>query len=454
MTDNQTDARGAQAAPAPIPVGRWRYDAAAKSLMGDDGTVVGLEDKVALLLDLLIARAGQVVSRDEIIGAVWDGRAVSEQTVPVAISKLRKALDDRAETRPLLETVPKRGYRLNLVAADMAAAPAPSGQRRLWLAALAMVLVVLVAGLLGRDGPLETAPALAIKPGIILTVKDIRAPSGTDADTQRAIALSELGAYYLARLPELLVIRHWWNFDAPDPTGGIYTRYGADTPVYLLKGSLIDDAGTPVVVLTLSVPMTEEVLWSGRMNADAGSRDYFGLLAAMTARIGVVDTGMADAAAAPLTRDEDYWSARYDAELSNPRAAARAAERWRALLATDPGNSMAHNGLAALAARWPELADGTATDVAPIDGDHIALIDAAGVKLFRDGDAPGAAVLLDQALKIAPGDHYALSLMAEAKVRTGDMTGALNAYRLAIRLAPYARAYGERLAAIEAQETH
>ncbi|WP_262690137.1 winged helix-turn-helix domain-containing protein [Kordiimonas aestuarii] len=435
-----------------VSVGGWCFEAAANTLTSAAGEVVRLEDKVAALLALLCDRRGQVVSRADIVKVVWDGRAVSEQTVPVAISKLRKALSEDGADTPLIETVPKRGYRLRDEEAAVAA-PAEVRRRGLWrVLGVAAVILLVVGGFWPRGDGGVVPPAAAEKPSIILTLKDIRAPAGTEEDLTRAVALSELASYYLSRVPEVLVIRHWWNFDAPDPTGGIYTRYGTDTPVYLITGTLIDEGGVSVVLLALSVPMTEEVIWSGMFRAEAGAERYFALLGDMVERVGARPHAVADAARLPA--DFDFWQGRYLSHLSNPGAAKGAALHLRAALAKKPDDTMAANSLAALAARWPGVADDAPVTVQPFGADHMAAVDAAVVLMYRGGDAAGAIPFLDEALALAPGDHYALSLLAEARVRTGDIAGALEAYEKAIRLAPFARAYEARVAAIQSGETN
>jgi DNA-binding winged helix-turn-helix (wHTH) protein len=71
-----------------------------------------LEHRAARTLELLCARAGEVVTQQEIIAQVWNGRAISPNSVPVVISDLRQALEDDARRPRYIETVAKRGYRL------------------------------------------------------------------------------------------------------------------------------------------------------------------------------------------------------------------------------------------------------------------------------------------------------------------------------------------------------
>jgi len=69
-----------------------------------------LEPKVSRLLEFFIAHRGEVVSHEQLVDFVWDGRVITDDAIRGCLSKLRKALqtiDARAE----IQTVPKGGYR-------------------------------------------------------------------------------------------------------------------------------------------------------------------------------------------------------------------------------------------------------------------------------------------------------------------------------------------------------
>lgn len=72
------------------------------------GQPVALEGKPLEVLHELLLRAGEVVTKDELLDAVWAGVSVVEGSLPTAISKLRKALGGGE----IIETVPRVGYRL------------------------------------------------------------------------------------------------------------------------------------------------------------------------------------------------------------------------------------------------------------------------------------------------------------------------------------------------------
>jgi DNA-binding winged helix-turn-helix (wHTH) protein/serine/threonine protein kinase len=86
------------------------------------GATVELETKPLELLLEFLRHAGEVLTKDELMDAVWPATNVVEGSLPTAISKLRKALNDEDQT--LIATVPRIGYRLT---AAVDAAPAPTG---------------------------------------------------------------------------------------------------------------------------------------------------------------------------------------------------------------------------------------------------------------------------------------------------------------------------------------
>ncbi len=74
------------------------------------GAAVDLESKPLEVLYQLLLRAGEVVTKEELLEAVWPGVSVVEGSLATAVSKLRKALGD--DDSPIVLTVPRIGYRL------------------------------------------------------------------------------------------------------------------------------------------------------------------------------------------------------------------------------------------------------------------------------------------------------------------------------------------------------
>lgn len=92
-------------------IGHWLIDGDTNSLAGPDGRE-HLEPRVMDLLVYLADRPHSIVSRDEIVENVWRRAFASDQAITNAIAKLRKTLGDDATRPRILETIPRKGYRL------------------------------------------------------------------------------------------------------------------------------------------------------------------------------------------------------------------------------------------------------------------------------------------------------------------------------------------------------
>ncbi len=93
------------------------------NLIRDGGTIRHLEPQLMDLLAFLASTGGRVISKDEIIDAVWEGRFIAEATLTRSIADLRRALNDNQRRPEYIETIAKRGYRLVAAIADTARRP-------------------------------------------------------------------------------------------------------------------------------------------------------------------------------------------------------------------------------------------------------------------------------------------------------------------------------------------
>jgi TolB-like protein/DNA-binding winged helix-turn-helix (wHTH) protein/Tfp pilus assembly protein PilF len=140
---------------------------------------VPLAPKSFDVLAYLVEHAGQVVTQDEILGAVWPETYVNPEVLRKYVMEIRKALGDRPDNPEFIETLPKRGYRFIAPVMDespaeppdaptshppeehategtIGAATAPSEQEssshkhRLWQLATILVLAVVGAAMIAR----------------------------------------------------------------------------------------------------------------------------------------------------------------------------------------------------------------------------------------------------------------------------------------------------------------
>src|SRR5262245_63606792 len=93
--------------------GSFRLDPAERSLRRD-GAPVQLTPKMFDILLFLVERSGRLVSKDELMRAVWPDTFVEDANLTVNISSLRKALGETASGHQYIETWQRRGYSFNV----------------------------------------------------------------------------------------------------------------------------------------------------------------------------------------------------------------------------------------------------------------------------------------------------------------------------------------------------
>ncbi len=108
-------------------LGQWLVQPELNRIVGE-GRTLQIEPRVMEVLVHLAARAGRVVSRQELREAVWGTTVVTDQTMTRAIWELRNALGDDHEAPRIIETIRKGGYRLiaPVEVVGPAAFPAPA----------------------------------------------------------------------------------------------------------------------------------------------------------------------------------------------------------------------------------------------------------------------------------------------------------------------------------------
>ena len=90
--------------------------------------------------------AGETVSKEKLLQTVWSGTFVSDDVLFRSISELRRIFEDDAREPTLIQTVPKRGYRLVAPVEWVDGATEPEARRaavantrKVWMRALPVV---------------------------------------------------------------------------------------------------------------------------------------------------------------------------------------------------------------------------------------------------------------------------------------------------------------------------
>ena len=130
-----------------------------------NGTTVHVEPKVMEVLVCLARHAGEPVTKDELLQTVWLDTFVTDDVLKRSISELRRVFEDDARESRIIQTIPKRGYRLIVPVEPVNGAqvispalqdPESRRGRKWWIAALASsslagLLSILLATINGRS---------------------------------------------------------------------------------------------------------------------------------------------------------------------------------------------------------------------------------------------------------------------------------------------------------------
>lgn len=146
-----------------IRFGLFELDTQARKLY-KQGRVVRVQDQPLLVLELLLEKPGQVVTREELRRRLWPGNVYVDFELGLtgAMKRLRQALDDSASNPRFVATAPKSGYRfiagVEFIAPVEVSAPAELGEPR----ELATRTAPALPPLLTRVWPLLTSTALIL----------------------------------------------------------------------------------------------------------------------------------------------------------------------------------------------------------------------------------------------------------------------------------------------------
>jgi TolB-like protein/DNA-binding winged helix-turn-helix (wHTH) protein len=245
-----------------------------------DGKREVLEPRVMAVLVTLARARGEVVTREDLTAACWDGRIVSDDAINRVISRIRRAADLSGGKGFSIETITKVGYRLVAgPAAEGEPAPTVAAEGAAWprrrvavLAAAAALILMLSAGLwwiLGRE------PAWTPDPSAPLTLAvlpfDNLGPA--EEDLPLAIGMSREIRNTLSRVRGLRVVSDSSSFAiaaenlSADQMG---RRLNAD---YLLEGSLARTNETVKLSAELVDGWSGVNLWTGSQSGPAADLD-------------------------------------------------------------------------------------------------------------------------------------------------------------------------------------
>lgn len=387
------------------------------------GSLVAVEPQVFELLQLLLENRDRVVSKDEIIEKVWDGRFVSDASVSSRVKSARQAVGDDGTAQSAIRTIYGKGFRFvaetlvvglemdtGRAAQAKSSAPPPSAEERV------------------EDGSPNTKPSIAILPFQFLGPLD---PESVLAD-----ALPHDLIQALSRLGWLFVIARGSSFRFRG-AGVDVQEIGKVLGVrYVLAGSVEKLENTLAITTELSDTRTGGVIWSDRITEthDGVHQIREEIIARVVSSLEVyIPLNEARSARLSVSENLDSWS-NYHLGLQhmyrftlqdNAKASAlfhRAAEQ-------DPGFSRAYAGLSFTSFQSSFLKYD--------DGQTNAL--------------PDARRFAERSIELDPVDPFANSTLGRAFLLEGELGTSLGWLDRAIALNPnyshgyYSHAFTEML---------
>ena len=127
-----------------------------------------LEPLVMDVFVVLASHHGEVVTKDQLVDEVWDGRPQTDDVITRCVSALRRGLGDSAKSPKYIETVQRRGYRVMLPVMPAGGAVAaeadqpPAARRNPVLIAAGLIVVLAIAWIVRDGGEPETEPVATI----------------------------------------------------------------------------------------------------------------------------------------------------------------------------------------------------------------------------------------------------------------------------------------------------
>lgn len=244
-----------------------------------------LQPRVMQVLVALAARAGEVVSRDQLIARCWGGLAVSEDSINRAVSALRRLSETEAAGAFTIETLPRIGYRLTAQSGRTG-----WGIRRSWIigGSLSFLFLAIAAAWFALRPPSVAAHSMQVRlTGFEPISASLPTTMGDAVKAEIIAAFSEDGVVGVSTAP------------APPPR---------TAPAYALGGTIERNGETIRVITRLTNERTGAILWSDssdyeanrvsniprRIAVDAGNVVRCGLFGASTYHKPLSDAALGD----------------------------------------------------------------------------------------------------------------------------------------------------------------
>lgn len=343
--------------PSEFRVGRWLVSPDTNTISKGDH-IERIEPKIMEVLIFLAARAGDVVSKEQLLNSVWADVSVSDQVVKVTISELRKVLGDDTRNPQFINTVPKRGYQLIAPVtftdqASLSVAPQEKktplrARRPMVAAAIAAILlsIVIVAAMLKSNSTSKVD--LSEKRINSVAVLPFENLSGNQEEEFFADGMTDAVISDLARIGAVKVIsrtssmRYKGKRKSPAEIAG---ELGVDA---LVEGTCLKEGNRVRLAVRLIDPATNSSVWAENYERDLS--DILSLQSELS--LNIARNIKAKVALATSSRKVDpaayeaYLKGRYFWNKRNSEGFQKSIEYYNEAIARDSDNAMVWAGIA------------------------------------------------------------------------------------------------------------
>jgi TolB-like protein/cytochrome c-type biogenesis protein CcmH/NrfG len=207
------------------------------------GTAISVQPQVFDLLTYLVQNRERVVSKEDLLTALWNGRTVADSTLATHINSARRAIGDSGEEQRLIRTVARKGVRFvgEVRSPGSEAAPAPAASQR-------------------RAQPAPDRPGIAVLPFVNM--------SGEARQEYFSDGISEDIITALSKLRWFFVIARNSTFTYKGKA--VHVKQIAEElgVGYVVEGSVRKDGGRVRITVQLIDATTGSHLWADRYDRE------------------------------------------------------------------------------------------------------------------------------------------------------------------------------------------
>lgn len=353
----------AQPRPNLLRFGAFEADPEAHELR-KQGMRIRLPDQAFQVLLALLENPGRVVTREELHKRLWPADTFVEfdHNLNNAISRLREALGDSADSPRFIETLPRRGYRFiapveaaGPFGGDASARPpvlpsAPARASRLrWLIPVACVAVIAVAVFLYRalSPPSRSIDSVAVLPFVTADTTE-GSPDEYVAFGMTEALISELSQIGSLKIISQTSVLQYKGTRKSLPEIARELGVGA-----IVEGSVVNEGGNVRITVQLIDARSDTHLWAETYRRDPGS--VLAIQSDLAQSIGQeIRRRLTGEAATPRRASrpiqpkarEAYLKGRYFLQRRGEESMARGREYFEQAVAADPNYAQAYAGLA------------------------------------------------------------------------------------------------------------